>query len=151
MEYYMTNDVRLKAIEDRELAAGDRDIEIRLDRERTKKGAESLMPKGVTPEKWEKDPFTGASPMLTPTADSNDITAGIIFNWRGTCGNNLHTRIIAVHAKELRDGETADILRRTGVLSVKANNGDTVDDARRALQEKYDLIKNTYPRFLFFP
>jgi hypothetical protein len=151
MEYYMTNDLRLKAIDDRELAAGDRDIEIRLDRERTKKGAESLMPKGVTPEKWAKDPFTGASPPLTRTAASDDITAGIIFNWRGTCGNLLHKRIIAVHAKELLDGEKADILRRTGELSVVANNGDTVERAKRTLQDKYDLIKNTYPRFLFFP
>ena len=147
----MKNDLRLKAIDDSELAAGDRDIEIRLDRERTKKGAESLMPKGVTPEKWAKDPFTGASPPLTRTAASDDITAGIIFNWRGTCGNLLHKRIIAVHAKELLDEEKADILRRTGELSVVANEGDTVERAKRALQDKYDLIKNTYPRFLFFP
>jgi hypothetical protein len=151
MEYYMKNDMRLKAIDDRELAAGDRDIEIRLDRERTKKGAESLMPKGATPEKWAKDPFTGANAPLTLTANSDDITAGITFNTRGRCGNNLHTRIIAVHAKELLDGEKADILRRTGVLSVAANEGDTVEGAKRALQDKYDLIKNTYPRFLFFP
>jgi len=151
MEYYMTNDVRLKGIEDRQLAAGDRDIEIRLDRERTKKGAESLMPAGVKPVEWAKDPFTGANAPLTLTADSNDITAGITFNRLGTCGNNLHTRIIAVHAKELLDGEKADILRRTGVLSVVANGGDTVERAKSALQDKYELIKNTYPRFLFFP
>jgi hypothetical protein len=109
------------------------------------------MPKGATPEKWAKDPFTGANAPLTRTADSDDITAGITFNRLGTCGNNIHTRIIAVHAKELLDGEKADILRRTGVLSVVANDGDTVEGAKRALQDKYDLMKNTYPRFLFFP
>lgn len=151
MEYYMTNDARLKAIDDRELAAGDRDIEIRLDRVRDKKGTKPVMPAGVKPVEWAKDPFTGANAPLTLTADSNDITAGITFNMLGRCGNNLHTRIIAVHAKELLDGENADILRRTGVLSVVANDGDTVERAKRTLQDKYDLIKNTYPRFLFFP
>ena len=151
MEYYMTNDARLKAIEDRQLAAGDRDIEIRLDRVRDKKGTTPVMPAGVKPVEWAKDPFTGANAPLTLTADSNDITAGITFNMLGRCGNMLHTRIIAVHAKELLDGENADILRRTGVLSVVANNGDTVERAKRTLQDKYDLIKNTYPRFLFFP
>jgi DNA-directed RNA polymerase subunit H (RpoH/RPB5) len=151
MEYYMTNDLRLKAIDDRELAAGDRDIEIRLDRVRDKKDTKPVMPAGVTPEKWAKDPFTGASPPLTRTAASDDITADITFNRLGTCGNNLHTRIIAVHAKDLLDGEKDDILRRTGELSVVANEGDTVERAKRALQDKYELIKNTYPRFLFFP
>ena len=151
MEYYMTNDLRLKAIDDRELAAGDRDIEIRLDRVRDKKDTKPVMPAGVKPVEWAKDPFTGASPPLTRTAASDDITAGIIFNWRGTCGNLLHKRIIAVHAKELLDGEKVDMLRRTGELSVVANEGDTVERAKRTLQDKYDLIKNTYPRFLFFP
>ena len=151
MEYYMTNDLRLKAIDDRELAAGDRDIEIRLDRVRDKKGTESLMPKGVTPVEWAKDPFKGANAPLTLTPHSDNITSGITFKAQNDCGQILHTRIIAVHAKELLDGETSDILRRTGVLSVEGNDGDTVDLAKRALQGKYDLMQNTYPRFLFFP
>jgi hypothetical protein len=151
MEYYMTNDVRLKAIDDRELAAGDRDIEIRLDRVRDKKGTESLMPVGVNPVEWYRDPFKEDNPPLTLTPHSDNITSGITFKAQNDCGQILHTRIIAVHAKQLLVGETADNLRRTGVLSVNANDGDSVEHARTVLQKKYDSIKNTYPRFLFFP